>query len=55
MRTIVRSWPADPPPELCKVEVDTREQLPWDLSPLTMVTTTRQTADYGLVDFQTVH
>ncbi len=35
----------------CRVVIDTREQLPWDLQPLQVTRGTLSTGDYGLYDF----
>jgi ERCC4-type nuclease len=40
--------PAELPPESVQVVVDSREQLPWDLSPLRMTVGSLQSGDYGL-------
>lgn len=40
--------PAEPKPEDVEVIVDTREQTPWDLSPLKMTTGTLEVGDYSL-------
>ncbi len=37
--------------EECRVIIDSREQLPWDLSPLDARVGTLQTGDYALLDF----
>ena len=40
--------PAEPKPEQCRVTIDSREQLPYDLSPLTAEIGGLPTGDYGL-------
>ena len=44
------SLPAEIDPAAVRVTVDTREQQPWDLSPLTTVTGTLDVGDYQLAD-----
>ncbi len=41
--------PAEPKPEAITVAIDTREQLPFEVSPMKSITTTLATGDYSIV------
>jgi DNA excision repair protein ERCC-4 len=48
------SFPALPKPESITAIVDSREQLPLDLSPLQMITGTLATGDYSIVGLESI-